>query len=161
MAIFMSAGVSKARCTPNPCRNEGTCTAIDKHYECTCAVGYMGRNCEGMWSVIVIFELLCVFIVNVLKWLWNPSDFFVMFLLDFLSRRCATFNSIPIILNLLTNRNIALIYLVIVSERKKKKALRTVQGPTGSIQHEPQQHRFHPGCFRFSQPVSSSKYGVS
>ena len=69
MVIFMSAGVSKARCTPNPCRNEGTCTAIDKHYECTCAVGYMGRNCEGMLNVIVVLELLGVFIVNILKWL--------------------------------------------------------------------------------------------
>ena len=133
MAIFMSAGVSKARCTPNPCRNEGTCTAIDKHYECTCAVGYMGRNCEGMLNVIVIFELLCVFIVNILKWLWNPLDFFVMFLLAFLSRRCTTFNSIPIILYLLTNRNIALIYLVMVSERKKL-----------SIAHGPGTDREHP-----------------
>ena len=34
-------------CFPNPCQNGGTCTAFGTNYECGCATGYDGRNCEG------------------------------------------------------------------------------------------------------------------
>ena len=53
-----------------------------------------------------------------------------MFLSAFLDLgRCTTFNRIPIILNLLTNRNIALIYSVTEFVNKKQ---RIVQGQTAS-----------------------------
>lgn len=42
------SGVSKAKCSPNPCRNDGVCTAFEKHYECECPMGFMGKDCEGM-----------------------------------------------------------------------------------------------------------------
>ena len=60
-----------------------------------------------------------------------------MFLLAFFGPDCAQ-RSIPIILNLLTNRNIALIYSVIICEQKTKDCARS-----GSFQHK-LQHR----CFR-------------
>lgn len=40
-------GVSKAKCSPNPCKNDGVCTAFEKHYECECPMGFMGKDCEG------------------------------------------------------------------------------------------------------------------
>ena len=49
-----------------------------------------------------------------------------MVLLAFLGLTCITFNSIPIILNLLTNRNIAFIYSV----PKKKKRISHSQAAT-------------------------------
>ena len=52
---------------------------------------------------------------------------------------CITFNSIPIILKLLTNRNIALIYSVIICEQKTKDCARS-----GSFQHKLQHHK----CFQ-------------
>ncbi|XP_057309002.1 fibropellin-1-like isoform X3 [Hydractinia symbiolongicarpus] len=36
----------KARCYPNPCRNSGTCTALEHGYECTCSIGFKGVHCE-------------------------------------------------------------------------------------------------------------------
>ena len=55
-----------------------------------------------------------------------------MFLLAFFGPDHAgtTFNSIPIILKLLTNRNIALIYSVTIYEQKTKDCARS-----GSFQH--------------------------
>ena len=32
--------------TPNPCQNGGTSTDIFNRYYCTCAAGYIGRNCS-------------------------------------------------------------------------------------------------------------------
>ena len=46
-------------------------------------------------------------------------------------------DSIPIILNLLTNRNIALIYSVTICEQKTKDCARS-----GSFQHKLQHHCF-------------------
>ena len=66
---------------------------------------------------------------------------------------CTTFNSIPIILKLLTNRNIALIYSVITCEQKPKDCART-----GSFQHNLQHHCFQLWCCRVSSPVSSTSY---
>ena len=37
----------KPRCYPNPCRNSGTCTALEHGFECTCSIGYKGVHCEG------------------------------------------------------------------------------------------------------------------
>ena len=61
-----------------------------------------------------------------------------MFLLAFLDLTGTTVNSIPIILNLLTNRNIALIYSVTICEQKTKDFAQS-----GSFQHK-LQHR----CFQ-------------
>ena len=33
-------------CGSNPCLNEGLCRDGDNGYQCECAVGYAGRNCE-------------------------------------------------------------------------------------------------------------------
>ncbi|CAL1295961.1 unnamed protein product [Larinioides sclopetarius] len=34
-------------CVPNPCKNGGTCESVSSEvFNCTCAVGYMGHNCE-------------------------------------------------------------------------------------------------------------------
>ncbi|XP_068735007.1 fibropellin-1-like [Montipora capricornis] len=41
-------GVSKARCSPNPCKNDGRCTAFEERYECDCPIGFMGKNCQDV-----------------------------------------------------------------------------------------------------------------
>ncbi|GBN18079.1 Protocadherin Fat 1, partial [Araneus ventricosus] len=34
-------------CLPNPCKNGGTCeSASSAEFNCTCAIGYVGQNCE-------------------------------------------------------------------------------------------------------------------
>lgn len=34
-------------CSPNPCRNGGTCTQINRYdYRCSCPTGKTGRNCQ-------------------------------------------------------------------------------------------------------------------
>ena len=33
-------------CSPNPCQNGGACTDGVNSYQCTCAAGYTGTNCE-------------------------------------------------------------------------------------------------------------------
>ena len=60
-----------------------------------------------------------------------------MFLLAFLDLTGTTVNSIPIILNLLANRNIALIHSVTICEQKTKDCARS-----GGFQHKLQHHCF-------------------
>ena len=50
---------------------------------------------------------------------------YVLFAFLAFFRACTTFNSTPIILNLLTNRNIALIYSVTIFEQKTKDCARS------------------------------------
>ena len=41
----------------NPCRNGGTCSGTILNYQCACAEGYTGKNCEsklGIWLVPVL-----------------------------------------------------------------------------------------------------------
>ena len=64
----------------------------------------------------------------------------------FSTRPCTTLNSIPIILNLLTNRNIALIYSITICEQKTK-----VCAWAGSFQHKLQHHLFHVWCLPSNQ----------
>lgn len=44
--IFLTVR-TKPKCVPNPCMNDGVCTAFLHDYECTCSIGFMGRHCEG------------------------------------------------------------------------------------------------------------------
>ena len=45
-SIYFSITV-RSQCEPSPCRNGGTCYDVGQGYECTCAKGYRGENCEG------------------------------------------------------------------------------------------------------------------
>ena len=67
---------------------------------------------------------------------------------------CTTFNSIPIILNLLTNRNIALIYWVTICEQKTKDC-----AWSGSFQHKLQHHCFRLRCLPAFITSSLTNYG--
>ena len=66
-----------------------------------------------------------------------------------------TFQSIPIILKLLTNRNISVIYSVIICEPKTKDCARS-----GSFQHNLKHHCFQLWCLPVSWPVSSTNYNL-
>ena len=35
-------------CSPNPCKNGGTCQNVGGTYKCTCAAGFIGPTCAGM-----------------------------------------------------------------------------------------------------------------
>ena len=61
-------------------------------------------------------------VVNRVEWLWGPSDSFVTCFLR--TWRRTTFNRIPIILILLTNKNVGFIYSVIICEQKQRIVLR-------------------------------------
>lgn len=37
----------QSQCHPNPCRNLGICTEVEKDYECTCQPGFKGTNCDS------------------------------------------------------------------------------------------------------------------
>lgn len=48
-----------AYCTPcvsNPCKNNGTCTAYDNSYVCTCTPGFTGVNCERKYCKILDYR---------------------------------------------------------------------------------------------------------
>merc|ERR1711962_1906774 len=33
-------------CNPNPCQNNGTCSAVDGNYKCECTAGFTGEKCD-------------------------------------------------------------------------------------------------------------------
>lgn len=35
-------------CSPNPCKNGGTCQNVGGTFKCTCAAGFSGVTCSGM-----------------------------------------------------------------------------------------------------------------
>ena len=78
---------------------------------------------------------MCVNIVNLCRMVGKP--FVIGFCSRFWTWPCTTFNSIPIILKLLTNRNIALIYSVIICEQQTKDCAQS-----GSFQHNLQHQLF-------------------
>jgi len=49
-------------CEPNPCLNNGTCTDLFNDYNCTCATGYIGRNCENGTYIQRCFFTQCRFL---------------------------------------------------------------------------------------------------
>jgi len=38
-------------CENSPCANGGICTAIDQDYECTCAAGWSGWECQCKYNL--------------------------------------------------------------------------------------------------------------
>ena len=78
------------------------------------------------------------------EWLWNQLDSFVIYCCQlFWTWPLTTFNSIPIILNIVTNRNVALIYTVTICKKKTKDCARS-----GSFEHNPQHRCFRLWCLR-------------
>ena len=43
-------------CEPNPCANGGLCTDGVNSYTCSCAIGYMGPNCNTSKYTFIIFH---------------------------------------------------------------------------------------------------------
>ena len=97
---------------------------------------------------------MCVNIVNLRRMVGKP--FVIGFCSLFWTWPCTTFNSIPIILKLLTNRNIALNYLVIICEQKTKDCARS-----GSFQHNLQHHCFQLWCLSGFLTSLLASYGVN
>ena len=99
------------------------------------------------------WQILSSIIVNGVKWLWNPSESFVIYF-------CGPEDAQRSIPSILTYKNVALIfiYFVTICQQKTKDS-----APSGSFQHN-LRHR----CFynkkidvcRFSSPVSSNNYGL-
>ena len=83
-------------------------------------------------SAILEWKFVSFTIVIKVEWLWNPLDSLIICFCElFWTWLCTTFNSIPVILNLLTNRNIALIYSVTICEQTTKDCEQS-----GSFQHK-------------------------
>ena len=38
----------------NPCQNAGTCSGTKLNYQCSCAEGYTGTNCESVYPFKLI-----------------------------------------------------------------------------------------------------------
>ena len=44
---FHLVPVGLSECSATPCRNGGTCYAVENTYRCHCGTGFKGRHCEG------------------------------------------------------------------------------------------------------------------
>lgn len=40
---------AERHCSPSPCQNGATCNEVKDGYECMCAPGYKGTDCDGMY----------------------------------------------------------------------------------------------------------------
>ena len=40
-------------CSPNPCKNGGICLGTVDQYKCKCVDGFVGKNCESKFPVIL------------------------------------------------------------------------------------------------------------
>ena len=73
-------------------------------------------------------------IVNRVDWLWNLSDSNSLVDMFLWTWKCTMLKRIPIILIVLTNKNVALIYSITICQKKTKDC-----APSGSLQHKLQQ----------------------
>ena len=53
-------------CLPGPCQNEAACTDLVNDYECQCAIGFYGDDCECELRDKLTFNELHLFY----KWKW-------------------------------------------------------------------------------------------
>ena len=86
-----------------------------------------------------LWRKLSYTIANRMEWLWSPSDSLNICFCG--AWRCTTYNSVPIILILLTNKNVALIYYVTICEQRTKDC-----APSGSFQHKVKHCCFYLRC---------------
>ena len=45
ISFYIDIDIDIDACSPNPCRNDGTCTVVEDSFNCTCVAGYEGSNC--------------------------------------------------------------------------------------------------------------------
>ena len=59
---FLSLLLDIDDCSPNPCRNGGTCTDEVNNYTCSCVAGYTGYNCtKGYYAMSKVTKVeVCV-----------------------------------------------------------------------------------------------------
>ena len=57
--IFVS--LDRDECSSNPCKNSGTCVEKVADYQCTCLIGFTGKNCEsGEWYSELKIDHICI-----------------------------------------------------------------------------------------------------
>ena len=56
-------------CSTNPCRNGGACIDGVNSYQCNCADGYTGANCEQSKFSFAVFFVVVYFILSRLLYL--------------------------------------------------------------------------------------------
>jgi hypothetical protein len=58
MQIYFYCFSDINECLPDPCKNEGTCKDLINGYECTCAAGYDGIDCDNSNIVYILLIIL-------------------------------------------------------------------------------------------------------
>ena len=61
MFLFGHLHPEQVSCEPNPCKNFGTCTEIEKGFECTCKKGYTGKYCSSKYEKLRQQQQQCRF----------------------------------------------------------------------------------------------------
>ena len=108
-----------------------------------------------MLCSVTRINLIYIIVIKVER-LWNPSySFVICFRSLFRTWPCTTFNSIPIILHLLTKINMALIY-IFQSQFVNIKTKNCVR--SRSFQHKLQHLCFHLWCLPAFLTVSSTNF---
>lgn len=94
------------QCSPNPCKNGGTCTERSGKFECTCTIGFKGLTCEGN-SV----DLLVYWFDDLMIWwfddsmIWRLSDLIIWWFIDLWALPLYSFHKYWIIVYTFTARS--------------------------------------------------------
>ena len=48
LSLDVVGGGEADPCSPNPCKNGGTCQIVGGTFKCNCAAGFSGPTCNGM-----------------------------------------------------------------------------------------------------------------
>ena len=99
----------------------------------------IGFSEEGQVKHWIMELQLSYTIANRVEWSWSQSDSLNICFCG--TWRCTTYNSVPIILILLNNKNVALINSVTICEQRTKDC-----APSGSFQHKVKHCCFYLRC---------------
>ena len=76
---FSSDFLEVDECSNSPCENGGTCTDELNGYNCTCATGYEGTNCEtGKFLFMISFWYIFPYYVFIICFIIALSLFWIL-----------------------------------------------------------------------------------
>ena len=85
----VTGGGAADPCTPNPCKNGGTCSSVGDKPKCVCATGFSGQYCDGKYALTLYnhrpkYPYVCTVALHAITLFMDTLFDFMYTLFDFM-----------------------------------------------------------------------------